>query len=532
MKTLYKFGFMLQEDETLWAQLFLNLFGIDVTKEKINTQLDTKEKRWLDTYRNLEVFKKNRRFCGYELESIYLFFNRYQEYVYIMLLFDEIIEDVDNVREKIKEVLFVTSDSTNFVDNFEIPFKEPDVHVEDKQNFKYLEILSIGNPIYIKDKDDIADDFCNNYLNSDYKEHGLNNVITTAPDKSKLCIRYNIKYSSNQNNKYNRFFNQIYILDSFKNVNLAIEHFHSIFVLFHRAESHYKELKKMDYLMNIMGLLSDKLNEIWPRERIKLFLINRFIHAGLYNKTFYSVLELNAQMNSIFSQIQIKYQKIEDKFEKQYERVLYNFKESDILEVPYYKNLLDYLNKPISQRKKTLHQIKDFFEPTDAQIERLRSDNDSKVNFAIQWIMSILSVIIFFWGISTFWYQGMISINKNQQIVDYVIENLPWIPYKMSIMISSTILVSILSIIYFLVYNSSSNTNELKNVIKSNNLELEILRKKFKEIHEKKLENKKNKLLIITETFKLITTYIILNFEKEEENSELLKSIKSLIEKI
>lgn len=228
----------------------------------------------------------------------------------------------------------------------------------------------------------------------------------------------------------------------------------------------------------------------------------------------------------------MKYQKIEDKFSKQYERVLYNFNEDDIMSVSYYKTLLDYLRAPSVQRQKTLDKINDFFEPTDAQIERLRSDNDSKVNFAIQWIMSILSVIIFFWGISTFWYQGMISIQTEHQIVDYVSKNLPWIPYKMSVMILITVLVSILTVIYFLVYNSSSSTNELKTVIKSNNLELYVLEKKLSEISDKNFESKKNRLLIITETFKLITIYMILNFETEVEHNKFLESVRSLIEKI
>lgn len=281
MKTLYKFGFKLNEDESLWATVFFKLFEIDVRNEKINTKPDKKEKRWLETYKNLSVFREKRNFCGHKLERIYLSFNRYQEYVYLTLLFDEAIESFDIIREKIKKDMFDNSkdknESSYFIDNFEIPFKEADLYAEYDDSSKYIETISLGNPVYIKDQNSDVENPYDSYLSSNHKELNLSN----------LTIKYNIQYSSKQNNNYNRFLNQIYVVDSFENSSLAIEHFHSIFVLFHRAYSHYTELSKMDSCMQTMVLLSDKLNEIWPKERIKLFLINRFIHARLYNKTFY-----------------------------------------------------------------------------------------------------------------------------------------------------------------------------------------------------------------------------------------------------
>lgn len=67
--------------------------------------------------------------CGHKLEVIYLSFNIYQEYVYLTLLFDEIIESFDGIRAKIKKDMFDNdnNESSNFIDNFEIHFKEADL---------------------------------------------------------------------------------------------------------------------------------------------------------------------------------------------------------------------------------------------------------------------------------------------------------------------------------------------------------------------------------------------------------------------
>lgn len=505
------------------------MFDIDLSGITIESGYN-KEKNWFETYSKSDKFNDPICFCNRKLEKIRFNFNRYQEYVYITLVFDGQIKGMGPLKEHIKKHIAVDEkediqgNTVGFVDTFEIPFKEPDLYEEYIDTEKYKEVLLLANPVFINKSSDLK------YTESSDLEC----------EESCFKIKYNFKYINEDMGKYKRIFQNNYIVKSYKDkdegLDKAIEHFHSIFVLFHRSESHYKELAQIDKPSELMAVISNKLNAIWPKERVNLFLINRFLNAGLYNRTFYSVLELNAQMNSIFSQTRVKYQKIEDKYEKQYERVLHNFKHENTEDVAYYRDLLKYLRTPSRHRARLLDRINDFFEPTDAQIDRLRSDNDSKVNFAIQWIMSILSVVIFLWGISTFWYQSMVSANNS--IMDPVLKNLPWMPPKLFLLMGTTFFKMVIFVLYFLIHNASLASREMKTVITSKKLDIKMFKEKieiikkhtesYDEKHHKKCNKKK--LLYITETFKLLTTHIILNIDKLGDIDGFVKQIKEIEE--
>jgi hypothetical protein len=229
-------------------------------------------------------------------------------------------------------------------------------------------------------------------------------------------------------------------------------------------------------------------------------------------------------MDSIFNQIRVKKQVIQDKYEKQYERVLFNFNE-DVVHVTYYKELLEYLYSPLHHRERMLNRLKEIFEPTDIQIERLRNDNDSKVSFAIQWIMSILSAIIFFYGLSTVWYENTININK--LVSDVFIDKTGIMPVYLTFLIISTILITFFAIIYFLIHNSSLMTGDMKKVIKTGQLDKTVIDKYLILI---KKNNNKKKLLTITELLKMITTYVILNKDACEAEVDYLVTVIGKIE--
>ena len=524
MKTVYQFGYKIEDNSLTWSEKISNLFDIDLSDVEI-VNIYNKEKNWFETYSKSNKFNYPICFCDHKLEKIKFGFNRYQEFVYITLVFDGMVEDMVPIKMYIEDNIGI------FVDTFKIPFKEPDIYEDYNDIEKYKETLVLGNPVYIN----ITDDFEFSKINNKIK-------YTTYKESEEVDfdIKYCIEYVDNGMANYERVFQNNYIVKSYEDkdesFDKAIEHFHSIFVLFNRSESHYNELTGIDKPSELMAVISNKLNVIWPKERINLFLINRFLNASLYNRTFYSVLELNAQMNSIFSQTRVKYQKIEDKYEKQYERVLHNFKHEDIEEISYYRDLLKYLRTPSSHRARLLDRINDFFEPTDAQIDRLRSDNDSKVNFAIQWVMSILSVVIFLWGISTFWYQSIVNVSN--PITDTVLGKLPWAPSYLLLLTGITLITIFVFVSYFLIYNASLASSEMKAVIATKKLDIITLSDKIKTInkytesYDKKHHKKcnKKKLLSVTETFKLLTTHIILNIDNLGDIDEFTKLIKEIKE--
>lgn len=257
----------------------------------------------------------------------------------------------------------------------------------------------------------------------------------------------------------------------------------------------------------ILFEMSDAFNRIWPTERMRLFMLHRIKYAHLYNKTFFSVLELTAQMDTLINQLVVNNQKIYDKYEKQYERVLHNFDIESLDSGKVYEELLHYLKAPYNYRKHSIDNIRSLYEPTDEQICRLRSDNDSRVNFAIQSIMSILTIVFFIWGVLSAWYQT--TIDYTAAVSDNVLFNNHYWPATFTIIAFGTALASIAIALIVSSRNSRTFTKEVQKVIESRELDFNIIESKIKKIKE--CEYTKDRLLLITELFNVITAYLTIN---------------------
>jgi len=500
MYSIYQFGFKVYEDTEKWQKQINNLFEVDFEiKEIINTYTNI-EKNWIESIlpslcqlENFELFEE-------KVERVHASFNRYQSYVYLTLVFEE---DVTKKYDFIKKLQAKLKDNVNgFIDNFQIPFKEPESEVE---KAKYAEVLSIENPVLVTE----------NFNNNTY-------IKTTIKSGS---VFYKFEYMLQNKSQYSRIFKQVYISEN--SSKEILEHFHSIFVLFHRSYEFYKELINMDDIRLILFEMSDAFNRIWPTERMRLFMLHRIWNANLFNKTFFSILELTAQMDTLINQLVVKNQKIFDKYEKQYERVFHNFDIDNLESDKIYVELMHYLKAPYNYRKHSIDNIRSLYEPTDEQICRLRSDNDSRVNFAIQSIMSILTVVFFIWGVLSVWYQTTIDFTST--ISDKVLFNSHYWPATFSMIAIGTALTSIAIAIIVSSRNSRTFNNEVRNVIESQELNLDIIRLKVKKI--KSCEIKKNRLLLITELFNIITAFLTINSNYnrlEYFKNEILNAIKEV----
>lgn len=85
MKTMYKFGFKIEEDSRTWLKIFQEIFDIDLSGINFETSYANKEKNWNETFKGLNTLKERRQFLQYDLLSIHCSFNRYQECVYLTL---------------------------------------------------------------------------------------------------------------------------------------------------------------------------------------------------------------------------------------------------------------------------------------------------------------------------------------------------------------------------------------------------------------------------------------------------------------
>lgn len=174
--------------------------------------------------------------------------------------------------------------------------------------------------------------------------------------------------------------------------------------------------------------------------------------------------------------------------------------------------------------------IKSLYEPTDEQLCRLRSDNDSRVNFAIQSIMSILTVVFFIWGVLSAWYQTTI-VNK-AMISEKVLFNSHYWPATFTIIAFGTALASLSIALIVSSRNSRTFTKEVQNVIESQKLKPNVIKSKLEKIES--CEHTKNRLLLITELFNIFTVYLTININSKDKKmeieyyNEILEAIKEV----
>ncbi len=500
---LYTFGYKIEEDEKTWLKTINDL----VAPHKLSNGSPSKdvslniEKRWLEHIEAPLKKVSDIQVCGLKIKGITPNFNRYQNYVYLNILFYE-MDDWQTPFARFKEHVQSIIGTNGFLDNFLVPFKE-DSFVDALQvgSEKYREYVRFENPVKISESD--------------------------ADAKGKLgIVNVDYDYVYDKSKQYIRVLEQTYYLDQDHSEQAALKHFHSLFVMFHRSHAYYEALSMTDGQTKVLIKIAQALNKIWPEERIKLMALGRIRNARLYNKTFFSILELNAQMDSIYLQLISHMQNTKNRFDKQFERVELNFQLEACMDTLYYDKLRNYLLAPYNERMRNLERFRATYEPTDSQIEKFRSNNDSEVNNAIQWTMGVLSIIVFVWGILTVWYQSTFEILDK-------IPDLFWIEKRYLPMILTVIIVSIISLFAFLVTrylmsNTSGYSPEVLAVIKKRKVEKDAIEKISESL--KGHSDSRSRLYDVSEFLKMITVDLIMNrSNKDEAYDNFIKCIQTAV---
>ncbi len=292
MWSIYKFGYKINTNCFSWVDTINKIFNIDISADYnkfLNVDNKQKESSWYSCFKEIERHEKI-SFGNLKIIKLVPRFNRYQSYVYFILLIEgDITTESSNKKLEVDFNLFrnhIKSNVEGFVDNFKIPFKESDFLQDDNEWEKYYEVVYLKNPtLIVRERNE-------NLINKMDKLKMNFGIIYYKYD-------YNKKHYYDENvDRYMRILNQVYVIEDInkESIKEVLDHFHSIFIIFHRSSSFYSELKCMDAELEMITLISDKLNNIWPKERLSLLLINRFKNMELYNKTFFAVLELNSQL--------------------------------------------------------------------------------------------------------------------------------------------------------------------------------------------------------------------------------------------
>lgn len=159
MKSIYKFGYQIESDALDWINTINKIFGIDIihiyeSMSEDGSNLD-KEQMWYKLFEILEIHKPI-QIGNMNILKLYPRINRYQSYVYFILVIDgDLLIDNNDISAEFKFFReHIIKSTKGFVDNFKIPFKEPDFLEDTKEYNKYYEVVYLKNPVLILDAKD------------------------------------------------------------------------------------------------------------------------------------------------------------------------------------------------------------------------------------------------------------------------------------------------------------------------------------------------------------------------------------------
>lgn len=183
---------------------------------------------------------------------------------------------------------------------------------------------------------------------------------------------------------------------------------------------------------------------------------------------------------------------------------------------------------PLKHRTKLIDDIEKYFQPTNTQIERLQEINDSKVNFAIQWIMSLISMVIFGWGIIIVVYENTINVNKD--ITDKFLFGVNFMPTYLTFIISIVILLSVYMSIKYISKNSHDLPRCVRKIISLKKIDFCEIEKKVNKLTSKTKD--KYKLYDIVCILTMFTTYLLISEDSKEYNKYHITNIRNMIKKV
>ncbi len=333
----------------------------------------------------VNLYIDNNPIDNFEKEKVYqcrAFKNRFQNTGYLQIVFSDEVS-CDSMLEKLRVYFPNEMKNVNsFSELYKVPFlKSFQVNHKDKEHM-YNEVLYLTNPSFIEE------------ASSDNQWVKMN-----------LNLRKSLKLNDDFVNYYSRGIKPTYYLDN--NLKEISNHFHSLFVIFHRsyAFNHTLETYK-EHLTDIYNITSS-INEVWYKHRPNILLSSK---PKAFKENFFKSVQMSTLIDGEITFLESEIIKIKEAFDVQYKRVLANIEiTSDIDE------LLSVLMTPYANFKLSIDAIKNLNEPTDAQIVKFNSLFEATTSNKTSRTLFALTVFTVIWGFITFYYSSVFETMDHGQ---------------------------------------------------------------------------------------------------------------------
>ncbi len=394
-------------------------------------------------------------FDKYKIDKIIPLYNRFQDCVYLQIIFDGVVIDkssidsrYDNKNMKFIDIeifrKYMIDNLPGFNDSFTFDYKESDSHDQQKSEIIYNESIYLCNPSLI------------------YSDHNLNEGnfinIKNHYNFDNSMVEFNFDIRPNNNNimpsKFRRGVQLIYKTNG-NNFYDVSTHYTSMFILFHRSLFYVNEYKKLDENMKFLLSISQKINDSWLKGRAYLMTLDNSKNGKTkFNSAYFRIMELNTLMDGELTAIQSDTQLIKEKYKIQYDRVLANVNNYCAELDEKHNELLELLLWPISTRDNLVNQIRGYKEPTDLQVKRLKDMYDSKNSSTMTNSMNALTIIVAIWGVLSFLYSSI--------FVNIGLSNV-WLS------VSILVLFILIMIVFFIYYLKLNPVYESKRLVYRHN---------------------------------------------------------------
>jgi|GEM_PF-5938617 len=439
MKSLYQFEIGLLgthgHDESnvfQWIEQFKTIFVANIHESKITELINSYSKQeslsreWYYFMAQLLENQLDFSISEFEIEMIIPLHNRYQKAIYFQIFTKEVVtmDQIDQFKNRLLNHQIVINDSYTF------RYKEQSLGMtQNRFANDYDEMIYLCNPVVINDDSTTMNNHQFKPLNHD----------------SYVMFDLNFRPKKSENDRrFKRGIHLEYALTS-HDYSVISSHFTSMFILFHRSNAYAFELMNMDNALHLVYAISEKMSGIWSKGRAYVMSLEGHRHRRRFNQVFFKIMELNTLIDGEINQLKSSFSSIKDTYDTQYERVLSNIKTTHEELNQIYQDMLMFLTYPYQFRENILHCIKEFKEPTDMQMKRLKELFDAKSQTFMEASTFSLTIIVAIWGFMTFYYS---SIFKTESVLDNVLLfGFPIMP-----MIITTLLVlSILATLYYLI---------------------------------------------------------------------------------
>lgn len=448
---------------------------------------------------------------GYKIVHVMPLYNRYELVIYLQIFFEGKITDYtslnrfQNPEKGTKDINpfkeYLKKTNVKFDDGHAYRYMEKTELFSSKIEGEYNEQIFLCNPVYIHIED--------NYENISWFK--LND------DTSDCCnMNFDIRITKEDTNidKFKRGVNVEYLYKH-KDFSHISQHYKSLHIFFHRAANYVNEYKEIDDNLFLLYSISEKVNRIWGKGGVYLMSLDSIKERKEFNEAYYKIMELNTLMDGEITAIKSKFKSLDEKYDRQFERVwsniITNTQELDKQHQFMYK----LLTTPISTRKDLLKTIKEFKEPTDLQVKRLKGLFDAKSSIFMESTMFALTIIVAFWGLLSFYYS---SIFSSLNVAQYQSGIAKFSPPVLSVFVIS----SFILMMYFISIRPKRQSEKFpllgKKIIRyQENLDFNLdLQKEIKE-YKKAMSINPHSEIYIVKLLKIITMIMIYKIYHQKE---------------